>query len=140
MSPSVRIHSAWGRRHATRASLLESHSGFLHDGEHDRDALARASRAATSLILGLLRAKLVYRLLKLAFCALPDLGEQFFRLRVISNADQVFIGRAGKTFPRPSLASPDGPNRAVVVGSYFHRAALGRGVVNVEQACCSNLN
>ena len=59
--------------------------------------------------LGLLRAKLVYRLLKLAFCALPDLDEQFFGLGVISNPDQVFVGRARKTLP--SLASPDGPNR-----------------------------
>ena len=53
--------------------------------------------------LGLLRAKLVYRLLKLAFCALPDLDEQFFGLGVISNPDQVFVGRARKTLP--SLAS-----------------------------------
>jgi hypothetical protein len=74
----------------------------------------------------LLRAKLVYRLLKPAFGALPDLGEQFFRLRVISNADQVFIGRAGKTFPGPSLARLDGPNRAVVVGGYFHQSFYGR--------------
>ena len=59
--------------------------------------------------LGLLRAKLVYRLFKLAFCALPDLDEQFFGLGVISNPDQVFVGRARKTLP--SLASPDGPNR-----------------------------
>ena len=87
------------------------------------------NRAAASLILGLLRAKLVRRLFKLVFCALPNLDEQFFRSRVIGNADQVFVGRAGETFPGPSLASPDGPNRAVVVGSYFHRAALGRGVV-----------
>jgi len=74
--------------------------------------------------LGLLRAKSVDRLLKLMFGALPDVDEQFFRLRVISNADQVFVGRAGKTLPRPSLASPDGPNRAVVVGSYFHRGCV----------------
>jgi hypothetical protein len=84
---------------------------------------------SASLILSLLRTKLVYRLLEPALCALPDLDEQFFRLRVLSNADQIFVGRARKTFPGPSLASPDGPNRAVVVGSYFHRAALGRGFV-----------